>query len=97
MTIDFQGPQKTVKNCLDFLKEEYGLKCTMIVCETKSLFSDYSSRSSETLGSIIEELYLKETGKEELGPETKFLFFGIACEVIETHDEANTPIVRYIL
>ena len=97
MTLDFQGPNKTIQQCIDFLKEEYGLACGMIIEGTKPLYADYIPAHSERLNQTIESLYLKNAELTEFYEGKKYLILSLACQIAETLDEATTPVLRYIL
>ena len=97
MTIDFQGPNKTVQEFIDFFKEEYGVTCTMILGTEKTLYSIYQSSHSERLNQTIESIYLKIEENVELYEGKRYIILSVGGQIEETGDEAIVPALRYIL
>lgn len=97
MTLDMQGPNKTIQDVLDFFVEKHDLQISMIITGTKPLYADYLDHT-ERLGQTVEEVYRSVNKIEEDFPKgMKYLILTISCQVHSSGDEANCPAFRYIL
>jgi len=90
-----QGPNKTVRQLVDFLRSEHKLECNMLILGKKPYWNEMQAEHKERLNRTVEELYESlEKTKIYLGK--RYIPFIISATTLEG-DEASCPMVRYIL
>ena len=93
--LDVKGPNKTVRQVIDYLRSQYKLETSMIILGRVPLYNELQKDHKERLDKTIEELYNQiETTKIYEGK--RYIPFVISATTLEG-DEANCPIVRYVL
>ena len=95
--MDFQGPNKTFKEMIDWLKSEYNLNVSMVFHGTKTVYANYDEKFNAVLEKKIEDVYLAENNLEKIYEGKKYLIYSISATVGDADDEASTPYLRYIL
>ena len=95
MKIDVKGPNKTVKQIIDELRNEHGLECNMLILGKRPYYNEMQAEHKARLSQTIEELYV-QLENAEIYEGKRYIPFMISATTLDG-DEASCPTLRYIL
>ena len=95
MKLDIKGPNKTIRQVIDILRNEYKLETNMLILGKKPFYNEMQKEHAERLNKTVEQIYLQLEGKPT-NPGQRYIPFIISATTLEG-DEASCPMMRYIL